>query len=366
MIEKFIKENISDFHDDLKTITLTSAPTFEEHQRVALIKEMLEQLGFQSDIDSIGNLICLVEGVVRQQVVYSAHVDTVFPKETHLDFIEKSGCFYCPGVADNSLSVTSLIYLLKYIKTHNITPHYDTYFLFNVCEEGLGNLIGIKHFIDSTSLPDLIAHFALEGNKVGRLTQTFVGSVRKKVSIKGLGGHSWRDSDHTSAIHVASKMISQLYDIPLPRGSKTTLNVGTIRGGTGVNVIPQYTEIMFEVRFIDQENGQSVLDEASRIIDSYRSKDIQIDVDVIGDRPAGTTKNDEIAERVKNIHQRLGIETEEDIGSSDSNYPASKGLSSFTIGISKAQYLHSIDEFVEIATIEKGLYQLIEIFNNIR
>ena len=357
MIENYISTHISQFQEDLKRITLTPAPTFDESRRVELIQGMLEKLGYESHIDEVGNLICFIEGQVREQIVYSAHVDTVFPIDTELDFIEKSGYYHCPGVADNSLAVTALIYLMKYIKLHDIVPHFDTYFLFNVCEEGLGNLRGIKHFIDSTPLSNLKTHFAIEGNKINRLTSTFVGSIRKRVSIKGSGGHSWKDYGNTSSVHVASNIISQLYEIELPQHSKTTLNVGRIHGGTGVNVIPQQAEMMYEVRFVNQEDGLRVMDESLSIIESFNSGDINIDIETIGNRPAGQTHNDSVAMTVKEVHCSLGINTDEDIGSTDSNYPSSKGLSSFTLGLSNARNLHSLDEFVEIAPIQKGLHQ---------
>ncbi|NVO99231.1 M20/M25/M40 family metallo-hydrolase [Photobacterium damselae subsp. damselae] len=366
MIEHFITQHLVQFHDDLKRITLTAAPTFDESRRVALIQDMLTQWDYDSHIDDVGNLICFVKGEVREQVVYSAHVDTVFPLNTELNYIEQDGFIHCPGVADNSLAVTSLIYVMKYLREYAITPHFDTYFVFNVCEEGLGNLHGIKHFIDTTPLPNLKVHFALEGNKLNRLTSTFVGSIRKKVAIKGLGGHSWRDYGNTSAVQVAANIISQLYDIALPQTSKTTLNVGKLQGGTGVNVIPQYAEILFEVRFVDQQEGLRVMDEALSIINAFHRDQITIDIETIGDRPAGQTHNPEVVATIKAVHQSLGINTDEDIGSTDSNYPASKGLSSFTLGLSNAKNLHALEEFVEIPPMQTGLHQLIKIVETLR
>ncbi|MFW6311349.1 MAG: M20/M25/M40 family metallo-hydrolase, partial [Nanoarchaeota archaeon] len=231
-MKKFIENEIKNLLLDLKKITLTSSPSYYESDRIALIKKILFSIGYEGQIDDVGNLIYTINGKKSKQVVFSAHTDTVFNKDTKLEIIEKNGKYYCPGVCDNSLGIVSMIYLMKYIKENVIVPKYNTTFLFNVCEEGLGNLKGIRHFFDNNNNNNLIAHFAIEGHKLGRLTSKVVGSIRRKIKIKTKGGHSWRDFGSKNAINVISEMISKFNKIELPKEPKTTFNIGIIKGGS--------------------------------------------------------------------------------------------------------------------------------------
>ena len=45
---------------------------------------------------------------------------------------------------------------------------------------------------------------AIEGNYLGRVVNTGVGSVRWRVRYTGPGGHAWERADAPSAVHAAA------------------------------------------------------------------------------------------------------------------------------------------------------------------
>ena len=88
----------------------------------------------------------------------------------------------------------------------------------------------------------------LEGTALGQVYHRAVGVQRYRVSVTTTGGHSWSDYGNPSAVHVVAQLVSQLTALSLPDKPRTTLNVGTISGGTGVNVLASQAQFELDVR----------------------------------------------------------------------------------------------------------------------
>ena len=82
--------------------------------------------------------------------------------------------------------------------------------------------------------------------------------IQYEVTIKGKSAHAGFEPEKgISAIVAASKIISKLN---LGRiNSNTTANVGTITGGTGVNIVPESVTIKGEVRSFDKDEAWSIV-----------------------------------------------------------------------------------------------------------
>lgn len=186
------------------------------------------------------------------------------------------------------------------------------------------------------------------------------------MKVLGEGGHSFRDFGNTNAIVVAAGLIHELSQINLPKNPKTTLNIGTISGGTSVNSIPEEAEFTLEIRSSKRENLEAVRLKADSIISSMKKQGHDITSEIIDERPCAETKDKTLEDIIRKVHGRLLIKTIDDTGSTDSNYPSSLGIPSITIGITEAYNTHSKDEYLEKAPIKKGVEQLIMIFEELQ
>ncbi len=363
-IKDYVKGSFAQILEDIKEMTLIPSPPFDESKKIGFIKTYLDKKGFKgSKIDKEGNLSLRIKGKSKSMILFSAHVDTVFPIDTRLEIKEDKERIYCPGICDNTAGIVSLIYLLGYIKKNGIKPKDDIIFLFNVGEEGLGNLRGIRYFIDHLDKGNLKAHIVIEGHQVGRMTTKAVGIYRARVKVKATGGHSWRDYGSPNAIIYASKAIDKISQKIYSGSPKTTFNVGTIKGGKSINSIPEECEFTFEIRSTSE---QRIDEENDRINDSLsKIKEVRTSVEVLGERPAGEMKDPKLIALIRKVHQRLGLKTLYDAISTDANYPISLGLSSLTIGITYGEKTHSEGEFLYKEPIKKGLEQLIHIFEEL-
>src|SRR5512142_830735 len=83
------------------------SPTFAEKARAEFVHElMLKERLLDVSMDSVDNVYGRLpgDGATRPLIV-SAHLDTVFPRDTNLATTRQEERLYGPGIGDNSLGV---------------------------------------------------------------------------------------------------------------------------------------------------------------------------------------------------------------------------------------------------------------------
>jgi tripeptide aminopeptidase len=110
-----------------------------------------------------------VEGSQRSKpLVVSAHLDTVFPFDMGLTVKREAERIYGIGIGDNSLGVAALFGLMWMLRERGVDALEtgDIWFVANTCEEGLGDLRGMKAVVDRFGA-DVSAYLVLEGMALG-------------------------------------------------------------------------------------------------------------------------------------------------------------------------------------------------------
>src|SRR5687767_9255743 len=218
------------------------APTFEEAKRASFVHGLFAQETLQDvSIDKTGNVYGRLPRPQGQKsaanpLIVSAHMDTVFPADTDLRVTRQPERIYGPGLGDNSLGVATLFGLKWMLCEQNISLGGDVWFVANVCEEGLGDLRGMKAVVDRFGA-GVCAYLVIEGLALGHVYHRAVGVKRYRITARTSGGHSWSDYGRPSAVHELARLVVQLTSLALPSHPRTTMNVGKIAGGTSVNVI---------------------------------------------------------------------------------------------------------------------------------
>jgi acetylornithine deacetylase/succinyl-diaminopimelate desuccinylase-like protein len=125
------------------------APTFEEGDRAAYVKERFAQLGLQDvGIDGAGNVRGRRPGAGNASgIAVGAHLDTVFPKGTDVRVRREGARLLAPGIGDNSVAVASLLAMVEALDAGGVRTAGDLYLTCNTGEEGLGDLKGMKAFV---------------------------------------------------------------------------------------------------------------------------------------------------------------------------------------------------------------------------
>ena len=79
------------------------------------------------------------------------------------------------------------------------------------------------------------------------------GSLRVTVRVRGKEAHSAYPHLGQSAIEPLLALLPTIHDLPLPKDpilGETTANIGTIRGGTGANIVPAHAEAEMMLRLV--------------------------------------------------------------------------------------------------------------------
>jgi acetylornithine deacetylase/succinyl-diaminopimelate desuccinylase-like protein len=323
------------------------APTFAEEPRLAWVEERLAKLPGTRVRDSAGNLVWRW-GAGRPQLLVAAHVDTVFEAGTELAVREEGGLLVGPGVGDNAAAVVIAIDVVgRLLAQPDVAPGAVA---FTVGEEGLGNLRGATAACAELAPEAMIA---LEGHGLEHVLVDAVGSVRARVTVRGPGGHSWVDRGTASAVHalvgLAGELVARSTD-------EAPVNVGLLSGGRAVNAIADAAELVVEVRSLDP----AALERFRSTLETLEVEPpLAVSTELLGTRPAGSLDpNHPLLATVREVRAALGLPDELGDGSTDANAALAAGIPALVLGVARGSGMHTLDERIEIASLDLGVRQL--------
>src|ERR1700684_1466243 len=236
-----------------------AAPPFGERRRAEWLAERFRELKLeQVEIDSEGNVLGCYPGdrsrAGQQCVLLSAHIDTVFPIHTPIAPLLEHNRLAAPGACDNGAGVAGLLAVAAALESCGVELPCDLLFAGNVGEEGDGDLRGMRHLYGASHWGERIAaNVVLDGAGCEVVVTQGLGSRRYQVTMRGPGGHSWTDAGTPNPIVVLSRAITTLSEFALPASPRTTLNIGTMEGGSSVNSIPEFAAARFDLRSVEAE-----------------------------------------------------------------------------------------------------------------
>ncbi len=342
------------------------APSFDEGERADFMEALFRKIGLE-DVwqDDIHNVFAKYPTKSDLPgIVVSAHLDTVFPRETDLTLKKIGGRIIGPGIGDNSVALASLIGLKWMLDQWPERPDRPIYIVANVCEEGEGNLVGIKKVVE-TLRDRAVAYIALEGIGLGEIVNTAVGSERYRLVAKSKGGHSWLDYGNDSAIHALVKLTSELLDLKPPARPKTTFNIGMIEGGVSINTIAGEAQCLLDMRSENAEALKEFVAHVTDVIKAHNGREAEISMETIGSRPAGSLPREH--DLVKAAERALALAGCAEIAfkssSTDANVPLAQGIPALSIGMTSGGNMHTKNEYIETASLSMGLEQLVHLVN---
>ncbi|MBE7043630.1 MAG: M20/M25/M40 family metallo-hydrolase [Ruminococcaceae bacterium] len=361
IIKKYINENKEGIVQLIKQLCEIPAPSHFEHERAQFCKKWLESNGATGvTIDEAQNVVFPLHCENSNQItVFAAHTDTVFPDTEPMPYFDDGEKIYSPGVADDTASVSILLYMAKFFLSEKRLPPNGILFVFNSCEEGLGNLKGTRQIFKDYE--GRIANFISFDDNLNVVADRCVGSHRYEVEVITEGGHSYDAFGQENAIAKLSEMIAKLYQIQVPvsPGTKTTYNVGTVLGGTSVNTIAQSAKMLCEYRSDDKDCLAMMRHEFQMIFESFASQTVQVHVKKVGDRPCSNIESHKV-EALKKIvvpmmEKVLGQTISFRSSSTDCNIPLSLGIPALCIGVNLHHGIHTREEWVEKGSLSLGL-----------
>lgn len=367
---RFLEEDNEATVREQMEIAAIPAPTFAEERRGEVYLSRLQKLGLEEvRRDAVGNVYGIRRG--RGQgptIAVFAHLDTVFPLNTPVIPEMREGKIHGPGIADNSRGLAVILALLRALDHGELDTEGDIMFGATVCEEGLGDLRGVKAFC--ADHPNLDGFIALEPGLPGLVTYGCTGSRRYSITYTGPGGHSFNDFGKPSAIHAMGRAIAGIADLQVPSEPKTTFTVGVVQGGSSVNSLAGEAEMLVDLRSTSAESLAKIEAEVLQLVEhGAQAENERWNTDVIaatakrvGDRPAGSQSVREvIVQTAAAAGKALGVTpfTQGPKGT-DANVPLSLGIPAITLGCGgDFGGVHSLEEWFDPQNAHLGPQQIL-------
>lgn len=192
------------------------------------------------------------------------------------------------------------------------------------------------------------------GLRPGNFVARSYGARRFQAVVLGRAAHSGISPEKgIDAVRVAARAVARL---PLGRiDDTTTANIGTLHGGSAINVVPERAEIEGEVRSLDPGRVDRVVSDIRAILLSEaRDAGAELRFESAWDfHPyevaAGTPAHREIVRAIGEAG--LTATASVSAGGSDANVLNARGLPTVNLGIG-AQNAHGDDEFVLLEDFE--------------
>jgi tripeptide aminopeptidase len=352
--------------DEQVALCEIAAPPFKEAARAAEVRRRFAAMGLQNvRIDSVGNVLAERPGDANvPAVVFSGHLDTVFPEGTDVHVRREGTLLRGPGIGDDCRGLAVVLAVARAMDAAHLRTRAPVIFVATVGEEGPGNLRGVRHLFGSELKGRVGAFVSVDGGGLS-VTKDAVGSRRYRIAYRGTGGHSYGDFGIPNPVHALGRAIALVSDFQVPREPKVTFNVGVVGGGTSVNSIAGEAWMEVDMRSVDpaaldrvdaalRTAVQKALDdENARWSEGER---LTVSVESMGVRPAGTQRADApIVRAAVAAGGELGFRPVLGASSTDANIAISLGVPAVTIdGGGTSQGTHSLSESFDTRGSERG------------
>ncbi|MCJ7785916.1 MAG: M20 family metallopeptidase [Desulfobacterales bacterium] len=272
------------------TIQLVQVPTENppgnEKAAAQFLKPFLSKMGFKikTVLSPKGRWNLLAEkrwGKGGRRLIFNGHLDVVpagnASQWKYPPFQGKlfRGKIYGRGSSDMKSGIASFVHGLSTIERSKIPLHQGAVILHLVSDEESHGHQGMGFLTQREGIQGDAALVGEPTDLEPVIAQK--GALWLRIHTIGKSAHGSKPHLGVNAVEKMMKVIERLNFIPLkkehPLLGKPTLNIGTIQGGTKINVVPEGCEIEVDRRMLPGEKKEEVLGEIKEILDSLQSQD---------------------------------------------------------------------------------------------
>ncbi len=338
------------------------APTFDEDERIEFLMNRFKEAEIsKNSVDEVGNGIGILEGKNDDgNILVVAHADTVFGSKVDHTIQVQPETVTGAGVADNSLGLSVLATLPTFLEKLDIELNHNLILMGATRSLGRGNLEGLHFFLSNFERP-IKAGLGIEGVELGRLSHTSIGMKRGEITCEVPEEYDWSRFGDASAILTVNEVINRINEIRLPQRPRTSIVMGSLKGGTSFNTTALKATLQFEIRSESSEMVQDIHQKLEEIVTevSSRSGDT-ITMDIFAQRePGGISFSHPLVRHTRRIMDQLEIEPRPGPSTSELSAFIDKKIPSITLGLTHGDHIHESNESIEIEPLYTGIAQAI-------
>ena len=264
----------------------TENPPGNEKAAAQFLKPLLSKMGFKTKtvLSPKGRWNIVAErrwGKGGRTLIFNGHLDVVpagNPSQWKYPPFRgtlSKGRIYGRGASDMKSGIASFIHALSTIERSKMRLHQGAVVLHLVSDEESHGRQGMGFLTQKERIRGDAALVGEPTDLQPVIAQK--GALWLRISTLGKSAHGSRPHLGVNAVEKMMKLMERLNSIPLetehPMLGKPTLNVGTIQGGTKINIVPDRCEIEVDRRMLPGEKKGEVIEKMKETLDSLLSRD---------------------------------------------------------------------------------------------
>jgi acetylornithine deacetylase len=310
----------------------------------------------------------------RPTLLFEAHMDTVGlgSMQNPLQPIERDGKLFGRGAVDNKACLAGMLWALEEAAAQKMELPCDVVLAATVDEE--------HRFLGVLRLLEAGLHF--DGAVVGEATQMQIvvahkGVCRFAVQTHGRAAHSSLPHEGDSAISQMRKVLDFIADEIEPELSERnhplcgapTIVVGTINGGTQINIVPEHCEIQVDRRVIPGENSRIILHDFEQRLQHFtKDSGVRFSIhELLLDNPLDTASDERIVTTAQKVAGLSGFSTGligVPYGSDASKLQSLGNIPTIVFGPGSIAQAHTAEEFVPVEEVSQAAEFYLRLMQN--
>lgn len=362
-------------------LTSFDAPSFQEREISAYVKEKLQSLGLQVEEDNArqklleedpsrektgSNLYAYLKGdLPGAPILFSAHLDTVSPGMGKKAILQEDGRITSDGTtvlgADDVSGLASILEALTLIREEGLS-HPDLEILITVAEEPY---CSGSRFVEYDRLKAKEGYVLDLVGPVGTAATAAPSILSLRAEIRGKAAHAGFSPE--KGINALSIAADALASVRTGRVAEDlTVNFGTIRGGSGRNVVPEEILLEGEIRCLDHEKALCEADLIRQIFEKAAKKyggSVQLHVEE-HIRSYGLREEKSVVQRFLKAVQEVFPERKAQCittyGGSDANRLNANGIDTIVLACAM-ENCHGTDEYTTVPELTRAAQVTLQI-----
>lgn len=352
----------------------SESPPGNEECICSFIKEKCESMGLKTQIVTFKEkrpslVATFSKGKKGQVKLLNGHTDTVtigdrasWTEDPYGASI-KGGRMYGRGTCDMKGGLASMLVALETIVNAGLEPNSNWIFTAVADEEDLGR--GTMALISSGVIN--AASFAIIGEPTNlEVVTSHRGCLWLEVTAHGKAMHGSTPMPGTNSIIAVSNLVKQLGELyPVARipytVNDTSLNVGTISGGTKINIVPEICSIGLDFRFGPHYYPGLIISSLEKVLRKMEEDNplIKFTLKIVQRRKAVDTPVDHcLVQKSLDILSNTLNKRATPIGipyTTDGSMLAENlGIPLIIFGPGKTALAHMADEYIELSDLENA------------
>lgn len=365
MSSKPITINTERIRQEFSELTAIDSVSLREREMADCLIGKLKELGFSVKEDkageayggNAGNVYGFLKGTLSgEPVLLAAHMDTVQPGAGKKAVFHADGKVTSQGEtvlgADDAAGIVEILEGIRSIQEAGIA-HRDIEVLFPIAEELYDQ--GTKAF-DFSRIKSKEAYVLDLSGAIGKAALRAPSIISFGITVQGKAAHAGFEPE--KGIHAIALMSSAVAKIKQGHlDEETTLNIGTISGGTMSNIVPECCSCQGEVRSFSHEKAlQSIEDIRQIFSETLEGTGAQFMLETtINIEAYKIGENEPVVQRFVMACRELDISCElvDTFGGSDNNVFVKNGIRGIVLSCGMYQ-VHSIKEYTMTEDLKRG------------